>query len=194
MTAIVQKRGKLIILSAPSGSGKTTIAKHLLELELKLQFSISACSREKRVGEKDGIDYYFLSPSDFRKRIEADEFLEWEEVYPDHYYGTLKKEVSRITESGNNALFDVDVVGGLNIKKFFGQEALAIFVQPPDVKELERRLNLRSTDSKEKIQMRLDKALHEMSFSENFDLLIINDELHQALEEAGKAVKSFLSE
>ncbi len=194
MTGIIKKKGKLVILSAPSGSGKTTIAKHLLQLGLKLKFSISACSREKRTGEKEGIDYYFLSPSDFRKKIEADEFLEWEEVYPDHYYGTLKKEVSRITESGHNVLFDVDVVGGLNIKKFFGKEALAIFIQPPDVKTLEKRLNLRSTDSKGKIQMRLDKALHEMSFAEKFDLIIINDDLKKALQEAGKKVSNFLSE
>ncbi len=133
------KKGSLIILSAPSGAGKTTIARHLLNADLQLMFSISACSRKKRDGEKDGVDYYFLSPAEFRNQIEANEFLEWEEVYPDHLYGSLKREVKRIIESGHNVLFDVDVVGGLNIKKFYGDEALAIFVKPPDVKELEKK-------------------------------------------------------
>jgi len=185
--------GKLIILSAPSGSGKTTIARHLLNLEFKLRFSVSACSRDKREGEKDGVDYYFLSPEEFRAQIEKDEFLEWEEVYPDHYYGTLKSEVKRITQSGNNVLFDVDVIGGMNIKKHYGEAALSIFIQPPSLDELRNRLKLRSTDSDEKIQMRLDKAKHEMSFAENFDLVIVNNELEAALAEAEKAVGMFLS-
>jgi len=182
----------LIILSAPSGSGKTTIARHLLDSDLSLKFSVSACSREKRVGEKDGIHYYFLSPEDFRSAINADEFLEWEEVYPDHYYGTPKSEVERILQSGHNVLFDVDVIGGINIKKFYGESALSIFVQPPSIDELEIRLNLRSTDSKKKIRMRLDKAIHEMSFADKFDLIIINDKLEVALEEAEQAVSKFL--
>ncbi len=184
--------GKLVILSAPSGSGKTTIARHLLNAEFKLKFSVSACSREKRQGETDGIDYYFLSPQEFRKSIVKNEFLEWEEVYADHYYGTLKSEVERITESGHNVLFDVDVVGGINIKKQYGELALAIFVQPPSIDELEKRLYQRSSDSSEKIRMRIDKAEHEMSFADDFDLVIINDKLEIALKEATQAVSRFL--
>lgn len=194
MSELGIKKGSLVILSAPSGAGKTTIARHLLESNLKLMFSVSACSREKREGEKDGIDYYFLSPSEFRKQIDADEFLEWEEVYPDHYYGTLKREIKRITDSGHNVLFDVDVVGGLNIKKFFGEEALAIFIKPPDVEELEKRLHSRSTDSKDKIQMRLDKALHELTYAGSFDLVIVNDDLETALSETEKTVRKFIFE
>ena len=192
MSESANKKGRLIILSAPSGAGKTTIARHLLKSDLKLIFSISACSREKREGEKDGVDYYYLSPSEFRNYIDQHEFLEWEEVYHDHYYGTLKREVSRIIDSGHNVLFDVDVVGGLNIKKFYGDEALAIFVKPPDVKELEKRLHNRSSDSREKIQMRLDKALHELGFADKFDVIIINDDLESALMDAEKKVSSFL--
>ena len=186
-------KGKLVILSAPSGSGKTTIARHLLESDLDLMFSISACSREKRDGEQDGVHYYFLSPDEFREHIDKNEFLEWEEVYPDHYYGTLKREVERIINSGYNAIFDVDVVGGLNIKGFYGDEALSIFIQPPHIDELEKRLNNRSTDSEEKIRMRLDKAHQEMSYADQFDLIIVNEDLEVARREAFQAVKSFLT-
>ncbi len=186
------QKGKLVIISAPSGSGKTTIAHQLLNSDLKLKFSVSACSREKRPGEIEGIDYYFISQLEFRDYIDAGEFLEWEEVYPDHYYGTLKREVKRIAESGHNVLFDVDVVGGLNIKKQYGDFALAIFIKPPSIKELEKRLKKRSTDSIQKIQMRLDKARQEISLADDFDLIIINDDLDLALEKTSQAIREFL--
>jgi guanylate kinase len=186
------KTGKLIVLSAPSGAGKTTIARHLLEAGLNLKFSISACSREKREGETDGEDYYFLSESDFKSHIDQGNFLEWEEVYPGHFYGTLKSEVERIIGSGSNVLFDVDVIGGLNIKKYYGDKALAIFIKPPSVSDLENRLRARSTDSEEKIRMRLNKAIHELSFASDFDLVIINDNLGIAKKEAEDSVRIFL--
>ena len=188
-----KKQGKLVILSAPSGSGKTTIAKHLLESGLNLKFSISACSRKKRPGEEDGVDYYFMNPDEFRKLVEENKFLEWEEVYPEHYYGTLKKEVDRIRNAGNHVIFDVDVVGGLNIKKHYGDEALAVFIQPPHIEELEKRLINRSTDSEEKIRIRLNKASQEMSFADKFDLVIINDDLEKAKVEAYKAIAAFIN-
>lgn len=184
---------KLIILSAPSGAGKSTIAKHLLNSGLNLMFSISACSRQKREGESDGIDYYFFSPDEFRRHISDEKFLEWEEVYPDHYYGTLKSEIKRITQSDHHVLFDVDVIGGLNIKRHYKDKALAIFVKPPGIKELEERLIKRSTDSAERIRMRLDKAGYEMSFAPEFDIVITNDKLEVAVKEAIEAVKRFLS-
>jgi len=186
--------GKLVILSAPSGAGKTTIARHLLNSGLQLKFSVSACSRGKRPGEENGKDYYFFSPDEFRKSIESGEFLEWEEVYPGHYYGTLKKEVDRITRSGFNVLFDVDVMGGINIKRQYQDLALAIFIQPPSITELENRLKLRSTDTLEKIQMRIYKARFEMSFAKEFDVVIINDKLEIALEETTASVRKFLIE
>lgn len=185
--------GKLIILSAPSGSGKTTIAHHLLRAGLDLKFSISACSRKKRAGEKDGVDYYFLSPEEFKKQIDEGNFLEWEEVYPGHFYGTLKSEVERIIQSRWNVLFDVDVVGGLNIKKFYQDQALAIFIHPPDIKELEKRLRARSTDEEDKIIMRLEKSIHELSHASDFDIIIINDKLEDALAQTENAVRSFLT-
>ena len=144
-------KGKVIIFSAPSGAGKTTIVKHLLQLDLGLEFSISACSRPPRAQEVDGQDYYFMSVEDFRKHIKQDEFLEWEEVYLDHYYGTLKTELDRIWNRQKHVVFDVDVVGGLNLKRYFGRKALAVFVQPPSMQELEKRLRDRSTDADDKI-------------------------------------------
>ncbi len=184
---------KVIILSAPSGSGKTTIARKLLASDLGLEFSISACSREKRPGEIDGQDYFFLSPDEFRDRIQNDEFFEWEEVYKDHYYGTLKSEVHRIWDAGHTVLFDVDVVGGLNIKKILNDQALALFIQPPDLESLKARLIGRSSDSEEKIAMRLNKAAEELTFASKFDRIIINDRLQMAINETIDVVKDFLN-
>ena len=185
-------KGKLIIFSAPSGAGKTTIVKHLLQKGFDLEFSISATSREPRHTETHGKDYYFLSGEEFLSKVENEEFLEWEEVYKGTSYGTLKSEVERIRKQGKNVVFDVDVVGGLNIKKYYGDEALAVFVQPPSVEELRNRLVGRSTDSEEKIAMRVAKAEHELSFAPQFDVVIINDKLEDAFEEAEKIISEFL--
>lgn len=186
------KRGKLIIFSAPSGAGKTTIVRHLLSVRNDLGFSISATSRLPRNGEKNGVDYYFLSESEFREKIKRNEFLEWEEVYFGTFYGTLKNEVERIIESGRNIIFDVDVVGGLNIKKQFGHEALSVFVKPPSMTELEKRLRFRSTETKEIIRIRLLKASKEMDFASRFDVIIVNDNLEKACIEATNIVSEFL--
>jgi len=183
---------KYIILSAPSGAGKTTIARHLLHAGLGLEFSITACSRNKRAGEIDGSDYYFLSKEEFLNLVDKGDFLEWEEVYPDHFYGTLKSEISRIHSNGNRILFDVDVVGGLNIKKVFREKALAIFISPPSIESLQERLQKRATDTPEKIRLRLDKAEAEMARAPEFDKIIINDNLEIALEESEKIVRNFL--
>ncbi|MCF6356865.1 MAG: guanylate kinase [Draconibacterium sp.] len=185
-------RGKLIIFSAPSGAGKTTIVKHLLQQNLNLKFSISVTSRPPRHTETHIKDYYFISEKEFQQKIENDEFLEWEEVYSGAYYGTLTSEVERIRNLGQNVIFDVDVVGGLNIKKHYGDEALAIFVQPPSVNELRNRLKNRSTESDDKIQIRIEKAEHELSFSSQFDVVITNDNLDIALAEAVKIVSDFV--
>lgn len=187
-------KGKLIIFSAPSGSGKTTIVKHLLEQNFNLSFSVSATSREPRTGEIHGKDYYFISEKEFRKKIATNEFLEWEEVYSGIFYGTLKSEVERIRNAGKNVIFDVDVVGGLNIKKYYGNEALAIYVQPPSVEELKKRLQNRSTESQEKINMRIAKAEEELTYAARFDLIIINDNLESALKIVESKVAEFLLE
>ena len=184
--------GKLIIFSAPSGSGKSTIINYLLEQGLNLKFSISATSRAPRGEEKNGVEYYFLSPEDFRKRIAAGEFLEYEEVYTDKFYGTLKSEVERIFKEGNNVIFDVDVVGGCNIKKYYGNRALSVFIQPPSVEELRRRLVGRNTDSPEVIESRLAKAEYELGFANQFDVVIVNDDLDKAKEETLRTVRNFL--
>lgn len=188
------KKGKLIIFSAPSGSGKTTIVKHLLSQDLNLEFSISATSRAPRHTEEDGKDYYFLSNDDFKSRIEKEAFLEWEEVYAGTYYGTLLSEVERIRNKGQHVLFDVDVVGGVNIKKYYGDEALSIFVKPPSVEELRNRLVGRSTDSEEVIQKRIDKAEYELGFESKFDYVLINDQLDVAFADAEEVVKKFTQE
>lgn len=187
-------KGKLIIFSAPSGAGKTTIVRHLLEKDLNLEFSISATSRGKRHTETNGKDYYFLSENEFRIKIANNEFLEWEEVYKGIFYGTLKSEVKRICQNGKNVLFDVDVVGGCNIKKFYGDQALAVFVQPPSVEELRNRLVLRSTDALEVIQKRVAKAEYELTFAPQFDCIIVNDLLDKALEEAEKCIREFINQ
>jgi len=181
--------GKLIVFSAPSGSGKTTIVRHLLGIDaLNLEFSISATSREPRGTEEDGKDYYFISTEQFKQHIKNEDFLEWEEVYRDNFYGTLKSEVERIWALGKNVIFDIDVVGGLRIKKKFPKETLAVFVKPPSVDELKIRLKKRKTESKDKINMRIAKASVEMATAPQFDFIIINDALEDALEEAEKLV------
>jgi guanylate kinase len=185
-------KGKLIIFSAPSGAGKTTIVRHLLDRKLNLEFSVSATSRAPRPNETNGKDYYFLTEKEFKRKIENNEFLEWEEVYNGVYYGSLKSEVERIRNLGKNVIFDVDVVGGLNIKKFYDDEALAIFVQPPSVEELRKRLISRSTETEEKIQMRIAKAEHELSFASQFDKLVTNNDLEQACREAEELIREFL--
>ena len=185
-------KGKLIIFSAPSGAGKTTIVKHLLQKGFDLEFSISATSREPRPKEMKGKDYYFLSTEEFVQKVQNDEFLEWEEVYKGTRYGTLKSEVERIRNNGKNVIFDVDVVGGLNIKKYYGDEALSVFVQPPSIEELRKRLTSRSTETEEKIAMRVAKAEHELSFADLFDVVIINDNLETAFAEAENLVSDFL--
>ncbi len=184
--------GKCIIFSAPSGAGKTTIVHQLLKQIPQLSFSVSACSRAARGEEKDQKDYFFLSLSDFKKKIENDEFVEWQEVYTDNFYGTLKTELERIWSNGNVVIFDVDVIGGLNLKRIFGRQALAIFVQPPSFEVLENRLRGRSTESDEKIVMRLAKAKQELSQASEFDAIIINDNLEEACKEAQKVVEQFL--
>ena len=187
-------QGKLIVFSAPSGSGKTTIVRHLLELEaLNLAFSISCASRERRDTEVDGKDYYFLSIQEFKNKIKADEFLEWEEVYRDNFYGTLKSEVSRIWAMKKHVIFDIDVAGGLRIKKKFPKETLAVFVKPPSIDELKIRLKKRKTESEEKINMRIAKASVELATAPQFDKVIKNYDLKVALQEAENLVANFIS-
>jgi guanylate kinase len=187
-------QGKLIVFSAPSGSGKTTIVRHLLELEaLNLAFSISCASRERRDTEVDGKDYYFLSIQEFKNKIKADEFLEWEEVYRDNFYGTLKSEVDRIWAMGKHVIFDIDVAGGLRIKKKFPEETLAVFVKPPSIDELKIRLKKRKTESEEKINMRIAKASVELATAPQFDKVIKNYDLKVALQEAENLVANFIS-
>ena len=185
-------KGKLIIFSAPSGAGKTTIVRHLLDKNLNLEFSVSATSRAPRHNETHGKDYYFLSIEEFKNKISNGEFLEWEEVYKGVYYGSLKSEVERIRNKGKNVIFDVDVVGGLDIKRVYGDVALAVFVQPPSVEELRNRLKNRSTETEEKIQMRIAKAEHELSFAKKFDVRITNNDLQQACREAEEIIRDFL--
>lgn len=186
-------KGKLIVFSAPSGSGKTTIVRHLLKQEdLNLEFSISAATREARDEEVNGKDYYFMSIEDFKKHIKNEDFVEWEEVYRDNFYGTLKSEVERIWAKGKNVIFDIDVAGGLRIKSKFPEETLAVFVKPPSVDELKRRLKERSTESDEKINMRIAKAHVELATAPQFDVVIKNYDLEVALEEANELVKNFI--
>ncbi|KQS52615.1 MULTISPECIES: guanylate kinase [Flavobacterium] len=185
--------GKLIVFSAPSGSGKTTIVRYLLaQKELHLDFSISATSREKRGEEIDGRDYYFLSAEEFQKKIEENAFVEYEEVYKDNYYGTLKSELERIWAAGKHVIFDIDVIGGLNIKKQYPKQTLAVFVSPPSVEELERRLRFRQTETDEKIQMRLAKAEKEIAKAEEFDVILKNYDLEIAKNDAYKLVYDYL--
>jgi guanylate kinase len=189
----MSKGGKLIIFSAPSGSGKTTIVRHLLKQpELNLAFSVSATSRPLRGEEKDGVNYYFISVEDFKKYIKNDDFLEWEEVYRDSFYGTLKSEVERLWDEGKNVIFDIDVVGGLRIKKKFPEQTLAVFVKPPSVDELKIRLKKRSTESEDKINMRVAKASVELATAPQFDEVIKNYDLDVALKEAHQLVADYV--
>ncbi|MBN9293314.1 MAG: guanylate kinase [Flavobacteriia bacterium] len=186
------KKGKCVIFSAPSGAGKTTIVRALLEQIDLLEFSVSACSRQPRPNEKNGVDYYFLSAEEFRKKIDNDEFLEWEEVYKDHFYGTLKSEVERIWKDGKAVIFDVDVVGGINLKNKLGEQALAIFVAPPAIETLEERLRIRSTETEDKIRIRTEKARYEMSFAEKFDVVLVNELLEKSIAEAKEITERFI--
>lgn len=189
-----EEKGWVIIVSAPSGAGKTTVVKHLLGAGLNLVFSVSACSRAPRSHEICGKDYYFLSVEEFRKKISEEAFVEWEQVYPGKYYGTLKQEVRRIWQEGHHILFDVDVKGGTNLKHYFGDRALAIFVMPPSLEELERRLRARGTDPESSIRERIQKASLEITYASQFDVTLVNDRLETALKEAVKVVSRFLGE
>ncbi len=186
--------GKCVIFSAPSGAGKTTIVHYLLQQELPLEFSISATSRPPRPIERDGKDYHYMSVQDFKTRIDQDEFVEWEEVYPDQFYGTLKSEIERIWADGKHVIFDVDVVGGVNLKRAFGGQALSVFVKAPSVQALEERLRTRATETDESITRRISKSEKEMEFADQFDFVLINDELEKAKEEAFERVTQFLSQ
>lgn len=190
----IMTKGKIIILSAPSGTGKSTIISRLMDYEgLKLGFSISATSRAPRGEEKDGREYYFLTSEEFHRRVENGEFVEWEEVYAGTCYGTLVSEVERVTGSGRNLIMDIDVKGALNVKKRYGKDALSIFILPPSVEELERRLRARSTDSEESIARRLDKAEYEMGFSDKFDRRVVNDSLDSCCSEVKKLIEEFIA-
>jgi len=183
---------KLVIISAPSGAGKTTIVKHLIDSGLNLSFSVSATTRPLRGSEKDGVDYFYLSVPEFKRRVENGEFVEWEEVYTDLFYGTLKSELERIWNESKAVLFDVDVKGGLNLKKIFGDDAIAVFIMPPSVEELEKRLIKRATDAHEKIRMRVEKAREEILLANAFDIIIVNDNLETARDEAFQKINGFL--
>lgn len=183
-----------MIVSAPSGAGKSTIVKHLMAEMPQLEFSVSACSRAMRPGEVNGREYHFISASQFREQIEACAFLEWEEVYPGNFYGTLRSEIRRIWTLGKIPVFDVDVVGGLNLKRYFKASGLAIFLQPPSLEVLEQRLRGRGTDPESSLQKRIGKAAHELSFANKFDKVVVNDKLEEACQEVISLVKGFLSE
>ena len=184
--------GKVIIVSAPSGAGKTSIVKHVLQFLPELRFSTSATTRAMREGEVNGKDYHFLTVDEFKDGIDRDNFLEWEEVYHNQFYGTLKSEIRRIWDEGKVVIFDVDVKGGLNIKKYFGDNALAIFVEPPSVQELENRLRKRGTETDESLRKRVEKAEYELSFAPQFDKVILNDNLDDAREEMLQTIREFL--
>jgi len=186
-------QGKLIIFSAPSGSGKSTIVRHLLRRDVPIEFSVSATNRASRGREENGVDYYFLSSEEFKSKINSKAFLEWEEVYPDRYYGTLNAEVDRIWASGKQVIFDIDVEGGLNLKKQFGERALSVFIKAPSLDVLKERLMARNTEDQENLNMRLDKAESEMAYAKYFDLVIVNDDLEIAQEQAYQKVMDFIN-
>jgi guanylate kinase len=184
--------GKLVIISAPSGAGKTTIVNHLLKKEFGLEFSISATTRSTRGKEKNGKEYYFISTEDFKKKIRNNEFTEWQEVYKDQFYGTLKSEIERIWSDKKHVVFDVDVKGGINLKNIFGARAISIFLMPPSVEELEKRLLRRAIDDKSRVKVRVEKAIQEIKLADNFDRIVINDNLERAQKEVYEMVSSFL--
>ena len=184
--------GRLIIVSAPSGAGKTTIVKQLMQSGLGLEFSVSATSREPRPTETDGKDYYFISADEFRKKISNDELLEWQEVYEDQFYGTLRSEVNRIWKKGHHVLFDVDVKGGMNLKSMFPGNSLSIFIMPPSLEELEKRLRLRSTENRESLKKRIEKAEIELGFADRFDRKVVNDNLEEAVRQIISIVSQYL--
>lgn len=188
----MEQQGKCVIFSAPSGAGKTTIVHALLDRINQLAFSVSACSREPRPNEVDGTDYHFLGVQGFQKAILEEQFVEWEEVYTNNYYGTLKSEMERIWSNGQTVIFDVDVIGGLNLKKYYGDNALAIFVHPPSYDELERRLRARSTETEDKIQQRMGKAKRELEKAPEFDIILENNQLDRAIQQAEDIVLEFL--
>jgi guanylate kinase len=192
-TTLDTKLNKVVIFCAPSGSGKTTIVKHILSVDNRLAFSVSACTRNKRANEEHGKDYYFLSHEEFKQRIANNEFLEFEEVYGGNFYGTLKSEVDRIWAMGKAVIFDVDVEGGLNIKKHFGDKALAVFVKPPSVEVLEQRLRFRSTETEETLRVRIDKAVHELQYENKFEYVLLNENLDEALVVAENLITEFLT-
>ncbi len=187
------KKGKCIIFSAPSGAGKTTIVHYLLKESLGLEFSVSACSREPRKNEINGKDYYFLGLEGFKDQIDKEAFIEWEEVYTNNFYGTLKSEIERIWANGKSVIFDLDVIGGLNLKRIFGEQALSIFVKPPSYEVLEKRLRNRSTETEDKIQQRMKKANTEFAYAPEFDIILINDNLDEACKKAKEMVSEFLN-
>lgn len=188
----MKKQGKLIICSAPSGSGKTTLVQYLLAQNLNLYFSVSATSRAPRGEEKNGQDYHFLTTEAFKKYIDEDAFVEWEEVYEGTFYGTLKSEVNHLLETGKNVIFDVDVFGGLRLKEYYGKNALSVFIAPPSVEELQRRLQFRATDTEEVIAERIDKAAYELSFKSEFDVVIVNEDLEEAQKSIKKEIQEFI--
>ncbi|WP_299108892.1 guanylate kinase [uncultured Tenacibaculum sp.] len=190
----MKQNEKVVIFSAPSGAGKTTIVKHLLSVNNQLSFSISACSRAKRNIESNDKDYYFLSVEEFKSKIAANEFIEWEEVYEDNFYGTLKSEVQRIWKADKVIIFDVDVIGGINLKKYFGDKALSIFVKAPSIEELENRLRNRKTETEATLQTRLGKAKREMEYAKDFDVILVNDNPETSYKEAEQIIHSFLNQ
>lgn len=187
-------KGKLLIFSAPSGSGKSTIVNYLLTQNLNLAFSVSATSRAPRGTEQHGVEYFFLTSDEFRQRIDQEEFLEFEEVYEGCFYGTLKTHIEELLRAGKNVVFDVDVVGGVNIKKYYGDNALSVFIQPPSIEELRQRLTGRGTDSPEVIEKRIQKAAYELTFSDKFDVVVVNDDLETAKKDTLQIVKAFLEQ